>query len=178
MSEDTAHIYKKQRRRRLLAITGVLLVVVVAGAAGVGLRLFQTREQDPAEFPSLPSVVQDLQSLRLSGNEDAFNDEIEAVLANPDLDDETRYMVLLHKGHAHADNEEWQEAIDAYLAADQVQATFEVAEVLGDSYASSGDVENAIRYYELAIERNPVDNPIRDADNDAFRQKIRQLEEG
>jgi hypothetical protein len=122
------------KKKRWIPIVSVAAVLVLAGGTGVGVRLWQNSRQDKpdtAEAPKLPAVVGDLQDLRVSGYSEQFDSQLAKALANPDLNDESRYLLYLQQGHDLVNKQQWQAAIDAYLKAGQLRNSYEVADLLG-----------------------------------------------
>ena len=180
MAEDTAQIYKRQKRRKLLVIAGVILLLITAMGVGAGVRWWQSQsgpDDDVVLAPPLPEPATDAQELRIEGNMEAFDEKVQAALNDPSTDDETRYHLYIQQGHAFADRDDWEAAIGAYKEAEQLDPSLAVAEALARAYETIGDIENAIRYLEAAIERNPEDSPVYEADDAAFKERIRILEE-
>lgn len=171
---------KHPKRKKILIITSVVLLVLAAGGAGIALRLWQTQSDNGDEFvgPTLTADATELQDLRSEGNEEEFNEKIADILADPNLDTETRYQVLLQQGHNFVDQQELQGAIEAYLEAEQVQGTYEVAELLANAYARAGNTAKAIEYYEKASGLIPEDNPRRAALQELYADYIQRLESG
>jgi tetratricopeptide (TPR) repeat protein len=174
---DTEKVGKKHQKA--LMITGMLVLLVLAAGAGIGLR---TMQRDTAEehvpTPTLPKVVDDLQNLRDSGDEAAFNTALQAALHDSSLDSDTRYMVYIQQGHAAMQTQQWQAAIDAYTKAMALKQDKEVAALLGDAYAALGDKAKATDFYNQAIRLIPADNPNRDGFKQEYELRIQELEEG
>jgi tetratricopeptide (TPR) repeat protein len=180
MAEDTVQIHKRQKRRKMLIITGIVVLVVAAAGAGVGLRWWQTQQRADDEAiptPTLSAPATELQDLRSEGDQEMFNEKVAQILADPNLDNETRYQVLLQQGHNFVDKQEWQGAIEAYMEAENLQETYEVVQLLAETYRQSGDNAKAIEYYKKAVELIPQDSPIADADRAWLEDNIRTLEE-
>lgn len=155
------------------------VVVVLAAGAGAAAHWFQAKsaqEDAGTPTPTLSEDANDLQNLRSEGNEEEFNKKLFEALANESLDSKSRYQVLLQQGHAHRDKEEYPQAIESYLQAEQVEATFEVTELLADTYHLAGDTAKAIEYYRKAIELIPPDRPTAEATKDLFENIIKELE--
>lgn len=166
---------KKSTGKRVLLISGALILVILAGGLGVGLRWWQDRNSDQTEeTPTLPTVVDNLQNLR-TDDPDAFDEELQNALDDPDLDNETRALVYIQQGNQAFDNKKYQEAADAYMNAENLVATAETAQLLAVTYQALGENDRAIQYYNLAIERFPSDHPLYRAETDYFREQIINL---
>jgi tetratricopeptide (TPR) repeat protein len=165
---------KGKMKRRLLIIGGVVALFLVAAAAGVLLRWLQTKD-DPPPAPKLPSIVEDVQNSRAEGNI-SVDREIEDALATPSINDETRYLLYLQQGHTFADRQQWDKAIEAYGNAEKLRRTYEVAELLAETYVNAGDTARAVEYYRKAIDLIPQDSPVREANKEVLESTIRELE--
>src|SRR5688572_29134932 len=97
------------------AIFGVLLML--AAGAGMATRWQQSKNEPPKPAAGAPSVVTDLERLRDSGDQAAYNAKLQAALQDASLDGETRYQVYVEQGHGAMQNQKFQAAIDAYLKA-------------------------------------------------------------
>jgi uncharacterized protein HemY len=173
---DVAKVEKK--RKKVLMIAGIAALIVLAAGAGVGLRLLQTKDEVAEKtLTGLPKVVDNLETLRDKGDEKAFNAALQNALKE-DLDDDTKYLVHLQKGHLAMQNQQWQAAIDAYEDAMAIKEDKEVVALLADAYAALGNKAKAIEYYEKAIALVPDSNPNRDGIRDEYRLRIQELEEG
>lgn len=177
---DTPPAHKHPKRKKVLIIIGIVALIVAAAGAGVALRWWQTKDDGPGEFtgPTLSTDATELQDLRSDDNEEAFNEKVADILADPNLNDETRYQVLLQQGHNFFDRQEWNGAIESYLEAEQLQQTYEVAELLANTYYRAGDNSKAIEYFGKAAERIPDDNPRRAALQELFQDYINRIEAG
>lgn len=178
---ESTPVQKHPKRKKILIITSVVLLVLAAGGAGIALRWWQQQSDDSnGEFagPTLSTDASELQDLRSEGNEEEFNEKVADVLADPNLDTETRYQVLLQQGHNFFDQQDLQGAIEAYLEAEQVQETHEIAELLANTYARSGNAVKAIEYFEKASNLISNDNPRRAAIQKLYADYIQRLENG
>jgi tetratricopeptide (TPR) repeat protein len=174
---DTEQVGKKHRQA--LQIAGLVVVIVLAVGAGVGLRLLQNKDVAvPNPTLTLPKVVDDLQNLRDTGDEAAFNTALDKALHDPSLDSKTRYLVYIQQGHKAMQDQQWQAAIDAYSKAMAIKQDKEVAALLGDAYAALGDKTKAIEFYTKAISLIPSDNPNRDGFKLEYELRIQELVEG
>jgi tetratricopeptide (TPR) repeat protein len=170
------------KRRKILLVAGVVLLVLLAGGAGVALRWWQDMSQPPEssqmdeeELPTLPPVVDDLQSLRNEGNEDQFDQELATALENPDYDDSTRALLYIQQGNAAYDNKDFNAALESYLQAEELEQSSQTAQLVGFAYQELGNNTKAIEYYELTIERFSPDNVLYDAEKAYFEDRINQL---
>jgi tetratricopeptide (TPR) repeat protein len=169
----------QNKKKRWISILSVAVILVLAGGAGIGLRLWQTRQDKPdtATAPKLPQAVGELQDLRASGYAEQFDQRLTEALADPDLDDESRYQLYLQQGHNLAGKQQWEAAVAAYLKAGELRSSYEVADLLGETYRSAGNKAKAIEYYKKAITLIPEDNPVKDTDKTSLELKIKELEE-
>lgn len=168
---------KKNASKKVLLISGVLILVILAGGLGVGLRWWQDRNSDQnEETPTLPAVVDNLQNLRIE-DPDAFNDEIQNALDDPDLDSQTKALVFIQQGSQAFDNKKYQEALEAYRNAENLVQNSETAQLLAVTYEALKQSDQAIQYYNLAIERFPTDNPLYNAETEYFKERIKELSE-
>lgn len=169
----------EKRKQMWLKAAIFSLLIVLAAAAGIFTRLQQTKDDVP-EKPAtgLPTAVTDLERLRDSGDQSAFNTKLQATLADPALDDQTRYLVYVEQGHFAMQNQEAQAAVDAYLKAWQVEQNKQVAALLGDAYAALGNKEKATEFYNRAIGLIPAGYPRHDALKQEYQDRIKALDEG
>lgn len=164
---------KASRGKKILLIGGAVILVLLAAGAGVGLRWFQNRNEEPPT-PTLPTVVEDLQNTRLDDPE-AFNQELQSALDDPNLDSETRALVYIQQGNQAFDAAKYQEAAEAYRNAENLIHNSETAQLLAVTYEALGDKQQAINFYNLAIERYPTDDPMHGAQTEYFNQRIKDL---
>jgi tetratricopeptide (TPR) repeat protein len=174
MSEET----DKKRKRGWLKIAAIVLAIVLAAGAGIGLRLAQDKEEAPhTPTAVLPKEVTDLERLRDSGDQAAFDAKLQETLNNPSLDSQTRYLIYIEQGHSALQAGEFQEAIDAYTNAWQIKQDKQAAALLGDAYAALGDKTKATEFYNKAITLIPADYPNQGLKRE-YENRIKALEEG
>lgn len=180
MAEETTQPAKRTRRKKLWLIIGVVVLVVAAAGAGVALRWWQNKNGDnggaSTPTPTLTESAGELQNLRSEGSEEEFNEQADEILNDPATDDKTRYQVLLQKGHAASDKEDYDKAIEIYKQAEQVDGTLEAAELIAETYRLSGDNDNAIEYYRKALGLVSDSNARASGLRDLYRGIIEELE--
>jgi tetratricopeptide (TPR) repeat protein len=167
--------------KRLVKTTAVVIVLlVVALGAGAGLRWWQAQKEaaQQAQLPSLPKAVDNLQNLRDTGDEAGFKKELDKALADPSLDEDTKYLLYVQEGHNALQHHKWAEAIVAYQKAQAIKNSMEIARLLGQVYAESGDTAKAIEQYKKAITLIPTDNPRHDAIKKEYEGIVQRLENG
>jgi len=170
------------KRRKLIIIVCVIVLVLLATGAGVAFRWWQDVGQQPEssqvdeeELPTLPPVVDDLQSLRNEGNDERFDQELATALENPDYDDPTRALLYIQQGNAAYDAKDFNAALESYLQAEALDQSSQTAQLVGFSYQELGNNAKAIEYYQLTIERFSPDNVLYDAEKSYFEDRINQL---
>jgi tetratricopeptide (TPR) repeat protein len=172
------------KKRRIIIIVGIILLVLLAGGAGVALRWWQqsanngesmVSDQEEEVTETLPAVVDDLQNLRIEGNQAAFDQDIQVALDNPDYDDPTRASIYIQQGSAAYDKKNFQAALEAYMNAEDLVHTSETAQLVGFTQEELGDKAKAIEYYQLTIDRLSPDNVLYEADKQYFEERINLL---
>lgn len=167
-------------KKIVLSVLAVLGVLIIAGGAGVGLRLLQN-SKDPTDTTAglkarpLPENVDRAQNLLLTGDTDASLKQIDDSLKS-DVPEGEKYQLLIQKGNAFYQQGDKDAAIAAYLDAEKLKATYEVATLLATKYEQLGNFAKAIEYNKKAIELIPKDSPVRNSDRQAFEEKITALE--
>lgn len=165
----------KVGKRQVLVVVGIALLLAAAASAGFLLQLL-TRPpvSDAVVTPRLPDAVSKAQRLRNTGDTAGFDQTIKAALDDPKTDDATRYLLYIQQGSAFRNANQNDKAVTAYLQAEAIKQTAEVAELLADIYSDTGNKTAAIDYYKKAIDRTPS-GPLANATKEAFAEKIRLL---
>ncbi len=175
MAEEV-HKQPPSRKRTVFKIVGIVSVLLVAGALGVLLRWAivkhnATPKRDPK---ALPVIIEDVQNLRISGNDAQAQQKIEDALKSSKTSDKERYMLYIQRGNIAADKDDHQGAIAGYKQAEAVMSTYEVSHLLAFEYEASGDNAKAIEYYQKSIDLLPK-NPLRSEQAATYQQKIKDL---
>jgi len=168
---------KMQKAPRRFFVVVLIVVMVLAAAAGGAVRWLISRnkvDNTPGSSARLPAQIEDVQNLRLSGDAADAAKKIDQSLADPSASPETKYMLYIQKGNIAADAKNWQVAIDAYVQAEAIKKTYEVTNLLADSYKAMGDKAKAIEYYKKLIVLIPQ-SPISDDLKATYEQQVRDL---
>jgi tetratricopeptide (TPR) repeat protein len=168
-----------EKKKRLLLILAVVAVLVLAGGAGAALRWWQNRNDkkdtsSQTHGSGLSSTVDDIQSLRAQGNVDGANNRIIEALKDPNTTDKERYELYIQQGNALADKQDLAGALAAYTKAEQIDSTYEITVLLGDTYKQTGDKAKAIEYYKKALPLVP-ESPMQDENKATLKQNIKDL---
>lgn len=158
----------------------IVLLLVLAALAGIVLR-WQQQKSDVAQKPTtngLPTIVNDLERLRDSGDQAAFNAKLEQALDDANLDAQTRYLVYIEEGHNAMQQQEFEAAVVAYTKALDAKQDKQAAALLGDAYVGLGDSAKAIEFYTKAMTLIPADYPRAGALKAEYQDKIDALEAG
>lgn len=166
----------KLTKKQLVTGAGVGGVLVLAVGAGFLWQML-TRNDNPSQqgpVDSTPDYVNEIQDLRVQGDEQAVEKKINEQLNSGTATDETKYMLYIQQGNAATDKKDYKAAIDSYLKAEAIKVSYEITSLLGATYQQAGDNPKAIEYYKKAIPLIP-DTPLKDEDKESIEAKIRNL---
>ncbi len=158
----------------------VVVVLVVAVAAGVGARLFTDWLQNGGadKTQTVPKEVTEAQSLVFNGDFDKAHETVNNALKNPALSVQSKYDLLIQQAYIYEGQRDPGAAMDAYLQAEAVMQTMDVAQSIARLAADKGDKELAISYYQKALARIPADNAMRVEHKKYFESAISVLQGG
>jgi hypothetical protein len=174
MVESAQVTYGKNKKRWPFWAT-VLVVLVVALGAGVGLYWWQNHSAPEAaqDTNELPPELVGLHNLRTGGDDAAFQAKVDELLAQPSLSKEALYGVYVQEGMHASEKSDYTSAIDLFKKAEQVDASYDIAQLIATTYQRAGDKTNALSYYKIARDRLPADSEM---DRESINVTIEQLE--
>ena len=183
MADTQVHVGKggsKYRLRRVLIGGGIVLLIVVLGlAAGAGVRWWQQKRQPAADKTQvLPKEVTDAQNLVFEGNYDKAHETINNALKDPNLSAQSKYDLLMQQAFTYEGQQNPDAAMDAYLDAEAVMQTMDVAQSIARLAAAKGDKELAISYYQKALTLIQNDDAMRVEYKKYFESMISVLQGG
>ncbi|HSE60952.1 MAG TPA: tetratricopeptide repeat protein [Candidatus Saccharimonadales bacterium] len=166
----------KLTKKQLLSGVVVVGLLAAAAAAGFGLQFLLNKNNAPTQTVEgkLPAVVDQVQDLRMQGDQQAVSNKINEALKDSSTSNETKYMLYIQQGNVATDKSDWKAAIDSYLKAAAIKETYEVTGLLAETYKQAGDKNKAIEYYKKAIPLIP-DTPVKEDDKAALEAKIKAL---
>jgi tetratricopeptide (TPR) repeat protein len=148
--------------------------IVLAGALGAGLRVFinHLHPSKPSNFSGLPSEVDDIQKLRVSGKEDEAITKIKKALDSGSLSKENRYSYYMQLGSAYYDKQKWDDALKAFQGAYALNPIEDATYNIAETYAKIGNAAKAIEYYQKSIKIMDPTSPVASDDKKALEAKI------
>ncbi|HSE29015.1 MAG TPA: tetratricopeptide repeat protein [Candidatus Saccharimonadales bacterium] len=169
----------KDKKKLTLVAIWVALLLLGAVAAGAFVRWAILQFSDQAAIDSgvneLPANVAEAQNLLLEGKPGEANTYIDQSLADSNISNADKQMLLVQKGNIASDQGDTNGALALYLQAYEISPDFQTASKIGAQYQGLGDNEKAIEYYKKAIELNPDSNAMKEANNNTLRELITSL---
>lgn len=98
----------------------------------------------------------------------------EAIKASNDV--ETRSMLYLEKSTTYLNNGHIDEALAAALKSEAELQNENIDQYIAGIYVTKGDKQNAIKYYQKAIDLIGSDDPLSGADAQSYRELIQRLD--
>ncbi len=169
--------WSKGQRWRFVAV--LIAIVVLAAAVGAAVRLTTSKPDAPVKTTprTLPTVVNDVQDLRVGGKFEQAQKLIDTALANPSTSKEVRYLLYIQEGSMQTDMGKAADAIPFYKQAAAIKETYEITLLLGDTYLQIGDKTNALVWYKKALPLVPKEgNPLYNDDKKTLEDKIKSVE--
>jgi len=167
----------KSKNNKILPIVGVAVLVLVAGAAGIGLRLWQVDRA--AKLAAKPTAVQqktlDAQKLALTGDYTTAHKQLDQALGNDKLSDSERYVLVSQQAATYENQKDYTKALASYQQADSLQPSQNSAECIGRVAEALGNKQLAIDSYKKAITRINPNRPTGADDKDRYQNMIRSL---
>jgi tetratricopeptide (TPR) repeat protein len=165
---------KKPTKKQLLTVGGVVLIL--GGAAAFGLlssKLIQPPKQEQKQTTSgLPQQVDDIQNLRLQGKTDEAAKKADTLLAQSDLDAQTKYLLYLDKANGSFDAKKYDDALASFKAAAAVKETADIYTRIGETYYLLDKKPDAKTAYEKAITLVDKNSPVADSQKRDLQQRI------
>lgn len=177
-------VVSTNKKRRILIIVGVIALLVLAGAAGMGARWLQNKNEANAkkeaslagkQSSGFSKEIDELQTLRAAGYNDAANQKIQEALKDPSTPKAEQYQLYIQQGNAYIDKQDLTAAIAAYEKAEALDATYTITTTLARTWADAGNKAKAIEYYRKALALVP-DGPLQDDYKASIDKIIRNLE--
>jgi tetratricopeptide (TPR) repeat protein len=168
------------KKKQWIPIVSIVAILVFAGVAGAGLRWWQNRDTatEPKEKTGttrLPERVERIQDLAINGQYDTAQKEIAEALAKPGISSEEKYDLYFQRGIVYETEGNLQAALESYKQAESVRANRVVSEAIGNVAVQLNDKQLAIRYYEKVITQLDTNDPVYEADKEAYETKVREL---
>jgi len=160
---------KRPGRLAAMVLGGVLL----AGLAGGGARWFQSWLAHRPLTPSEHSVH--AQSYLVDANYTAAQKELDATLADANLSVDDKYTLTSQKATVYENQKDYKNALMYYQKAQAIKPTQDVAESIGRVAEATGDKQQAISEYKVAVSRIPKSKPTGDADRQRYQAMIANL---
>jgi tetratricopeptide (TPR) repeat protein len=144
--------------RKQLMLLGVVLLLVMAGGGAVVWRRLHNKPRDEAQYNKSKN---ELASLSGKANYQAGQNkaaesipELEAYLANPELTQDLKASAQEQLANAYYNSGKYDQAIQMYVQFSQTQGHETSTSAVGQavSYRAKGDKQNAIKFYQQAIE--------------------------
>ena len=174
-----------RKHKKLITIVIVVLLIVAAVAGGALFRWVQqggSSGNNPSSGDTqgisgdrLPDVVSDVQDLNNQGKTAEANKLAEEQLNNSSTPDEIKYMLYIQQGNGKHNEGDAKGALVYYEKALAEKETYEITQLLGATYAETGDKAKAIEFYKKALNLVPADMPTIDSEKASLKQIITSL---
>jgi tetratricopeptide (TPR) repeat protein len=171
----------RPNKKVVLSAVGVIAVLGLSLGAGVGLRILQQKNENSKSTQDsvykgtpLPGDAEEVQNLRLDGDDKAATAKIDEALNDKDTSTEERYTLYIQQGNIAADKQDLNAAIQAYTKAEAVKETYEITKLLGLTWEDLGDKAKSVEYYKKALPLTPS-GPMQQSNKEYLETKIRNL---
>ena len=178
----------KLQKKTLLAIVGVAIVLVVAIGIGVLARLLQTgafgnqpsqnnvSPNSPYAKSPYPDAVNQAQSQSVAGNNQAAQDTIAKALAQPNVNNDDKFLLLQQQGVVYTNENKPQQALDVFLQALPLKPTdHTINQLIAEQYEALGNKDKAIEFYKNTVKYLDTKSPMYNFDKQEYEDKIRSL---
>jgi tetratricopeptide (TPR) repeat protein len=172
----------QSKKKWWVPVLYVVGALVLAGGVGAGVRLLQNKSEDKKpdtaqQEQTLPDQVVRIQDLAASGQYDTAQKEISEALKKPNVPDGQKFDLYFQQAIVYQTQQKFAEALASYQQAEKIEETRSVSEAIAEVAVLLGKTDLAIEYYKKVITQLDENNPVYEADKDAFEAKVRGLEE-
>ncbi len=152
-------------------------MLLLGGAAAFGVlssKLLQppVAHKDAPTSSGLPKDVDDIQTLRLQGKADEAAKKADTLLAQSGTDSQTKYLLYLEKANGSFDAQKYDEALESFQRAADIQATSDIYTRIGETYYLLGKKPEAKAAYQKAISSIDKNSPVAASEQRDLQQRI------
>jgi len=147
--------FMSKHKTVLIAIVIVLIAAVSAVVflyiSGINNPLGHNDTRQDSQTASIAQVVDRANNAAISGDIAAAAKELDGA-ASVTADAETQYFLKLNKATMYMDNADYGNALDVALSLEAIRQDANIKQVIAMIYSKKGDNQNAIKYYNQAIQ--------------------------
>lgn len=168
-------------KTQIVGAAWVVSLLVAMAAIGMLAWWLQNRstvsqpEQQGPNQNALPEAVSEAQKQAINGKPEEALTTIQNALNQPGIAEPEKRQLLVEQGVTYGNSNQFQKALDAYLAADAIKSDDTTSHLIAESYESLGNKPKAIEYFKKTITQLNTSSMGYQNDKDYYEAKVKEL---